>query len=66
MRAAGFLGAVKCAVRCTPRSVLVVVHPAWAVRSYVVVSLLCPKATMFFREVNETRASTSIHPMHRI
>ena len=66
MQAAGFLAAVECAVRCTHRFALIVVHPSCAVGcSFVVVTLLSPTATIVFREIIETRTSTSVHPIIR-
>ena len=49
--AAGFLAAVKCAVRCARRSVVVVVRLACAVRcSFVAVTLLFPTSMIFFQK----------------
>ena len=49
MQAAGFLAAVKCAVLCARRSVVVVVQPACAVCcSFVAVTLLFQTCTICF------------------
>ena len=62
MQLYGFLAAVKFAVRCACRSVLVVVQPAYAVRcSFVVVALLFPTSTIFFLR-NKHNAYEHIHP----
>ena len=51
IQAAGFLAAVKCAVRCARRSVVVVVQPACAVRcSFVAVTLLFQRARYVFEK----------------
>ena len=53
MQAAGFLAAVKCAVRCARRSVVVVVQPACTVRWFfvaVTVTVLFPTCTIYFEK----------------